>query len=162
MPVVRPNSVETKQKAPDARVDEQIMAPGKYELSPDDVFEVDIYLRQVKGRWMLADVPGDGVAHEKATFRMWTYDERVEMRKKATTYDRIRRMHLIDNDALNRLKIQKFLKSWTFSDSNPRLRLHHVNGVLTDECWEMFAKRLHPAISIHIIEEMNKVYELVG
>jgi len=93
---------------------------------------------------------------------MWRYHEAVELRKKATIYDRLRRMHVVDTDALNRLKIQKYLVSWTFDKDNPRLKLHRVNDALTDESWDMFSKNLYPNITSRIVDEMNKVFELNG
>jgi hypothetical protein len=101
------------------------------------------------------------VDHETVTFRMWSYDEMVEMRKMATTYDQIKRIHMIDHDALNQLKVQRLMIDWTFGKDNPRLKLHHVNGVLVDEAWAAF-KRLQSNIISFIFDRMNRVYELNG
>ena len=65
------------------------------------------------------------------------------------------------DDLFNRMKITKFMRSWTFGNDNPRLMLHHVNDVLTDESWGNFLK-LHPTISEFIIERMNSVLEYNG
>jgi hypothetical protein len=92
---------------------------------------------------------------------MWTYDEMADMKKMATSYDGLKRVHMIDNDSLNRFKVQRLMVSWTFDRDNPRLRLQHVNGVMTDESWRAFAS-LQPNISTCIIEEMNKVFEFNG
>jgi len=145
------------------RVDERLMKPGKYEVSDESSFTVKLYLKK-KGvaRWSLMNGPGEGVDEEKVVFRMWTFDEMVELRKMATTFDQVRRMHLIDYDALNRLKVQRLMMSWTLDRDNPRLKLHHVNGVLVDEAWTVFSKRLLPNIAQHIIDEMNAVYERGG
>jgi hypothetical protein len=138
------------------------MNPGKYEVKQDDTFTITIYLMQVEDRWRVVDGPGRNVVEEKVVFAMWRYNEAVELRKKSTIYDRLRRMHLVDADSLNRLKVQKYLLSWTFDSDNPRLRLHRVNGVLTDESWDMFSKSLYPNITSKIIDEMNRVYEYNG
>ena len=106
--------------------------------------------------------PGEGIDEEEVVFRMWTFDEMVELRKLATSFDQVRRIHLVDYDALNRLKVQRLTVSWTLGRENPRLKLHHVNGVLTDESWAAFSKRLLPNITQHIIDEMNQVYERGG
>ena len=92
---------------------------------------------------------------------MWGYDEMVDMKKMATSYDATKRMHTIDNDLLNRLKVQKLIVSWTFGNDNPRLKIQHVNGVMTDESWNAF-KLLQTNISTYLLDEMNKVYELNG
>ena len=163
MAVVKSKGGPKKSENPNQfRVDEQIMEPGDYEVGPDDTFTINVYVRKEGGRWVVVTGPGKGVIHHEVVFRMWTYHERVELRKKATKYDRIRRMHLIDNDALNQLKVQKYMQSWTFERDNPRLKLHHVQGALTDEGWMLFVKRLHPNIAIYIIDEMNRVYESNG
>jgi hypothetical protein len=150
------------QKPEQRRVDEQIMEPGQYEVGPDDTFTIHVYVKQVDKRWVVVRGEGDGIVHHEVVFRMWNYHERVELRKKATKYDRIRRMHLIDNDALNQLKIQKYMKSWTFDRDNPRLKLHHIQGTLTDEGWVLFVKNLNPSLAAYIIDEMNRVYEANG
>ena len=152
----------TKNVKDAARVDVQVMKPGKYEVQQDHTFEVVIYLVPTGKRWMVVDGPGRNVEKETVIFRMWRYHEAVELRKKATIYDRLRRMHVVDTDALNRLKIQKYLVSWTFDKDNPRLKLHRVNDALTDESWDMFSKNLYPNITSRIVDEMNKVFELNG
>jgi len=151
---------QPKQQPPPAqpRIDELLMKPGKYEVTPEDTFTVDVNLILHEGRWLLANGPAKGVESHKVVFRMWAYDEMVAMRKMATAFDAVRRLHLTDNDALNRLKVQKLLVSWTFDRDNPRLKLFHVNGTMTDESWQAFV-RLQSNIIQHIFEEMNSVYE---
>jgi len=143
------------------RVDDKLMKPGKYEVSRDTVFTVTIYSKEKDGRWILMPGPGRGIETNSVVFRMWTYDEMVEMRKMSTSFDVQKRLHLIDNDALNRLKIQRLLISWTFDKDNPRLKIWHAGGVMTDESWNAF-KNLQPNIANEIIDEMNKVYEFNG
>jgi hypothetical protein len=162
MATVRAKAGAARSEAEESRVDVQVMNPGKYEVKQDDTFTITVCLVQVEGRWRVVEGPGRNVAEEKVVFAMWRYNDAVELRKKATAYDRIRRMHVVDHDALNRLKVQKYLLSWTFDKDNPRLKLHRVNGVLTDESWDMFSKSLYPNITSRIIEEMNRVYEFNG
>ena len=159
--------VEAKpeMKIPEApkqsRVDEKLMEPGKYEVTDKNTFDIDVYLTSSKGRWIVTDRPGKDIDNHKIVFRMWNYDEMIDLKRKSTSYDAQKRLHMIDNDALNRLKIQKFMISWTFDKENPRLKLFHVQGVLTDESWQVFTK-LQPNIISHIVEEMNRVYEYNG
>jgi len=160
MPKVR--AKDATEKAAQTRVDVQVMEPGKYEVPDGATFDVKLHLAERDGRWIVMAGPGKGVQEETVVFRMWRYHEAVELRKKATTYDRLRRMHVVDHDALNRLKVQKYLLSWTLDRDNPRLALHRVNGVLTDESWDRFSKSLYPGIATTVIDEMNKVYELNG
>lgn len=153
---------EQPKPAPAAsRVDERLMKPGKYEVTPETTFKVPLFLKEREGRWIVMTGPGKGIEEHEVVFRMWGYNEMVEMRKMSTSFDATKRMHTIDNDTLNRLKVQRLMVSWTFERDNSRLRLQHVNGVMTDESWAAFAN-LQPNISTYVIDEMNKVYELNG
>jgi hypothetical protein len=151
----------TPPKKDELRVDEQLMEAGEYEVTPEHTFTIDVYLKQKGSRWIVMEKGGRGVIHEHVVMRMWTYDEMVDLKKRATTYDQLKRFHMVDHDALNRMKLQKFLVSWTLDKKNPNMKLHHQNGVLTDECWTAFAK-LQTNISTHIIDEMNSIYEYNG
>lgn len=161
MPTVQAKEEPVKVTQQGQRIDEKLMKPSKYEVSVETKFKVVMHLKEKDGRWLVMTGPGKDIDTHEAVFRMWTYDEMVEMRKMATTYDAIKRMHMIDNDMLNRLKLQRLMVSWTFERDNPRLRVYHVNGVMTDESWRAFAS-LQPNISTTIIEEMNKIYEFNG
>lgn len=161
MPVIQ-SKLDVKTAEPSSppveRVDERLFKPGKYEITPDTIFKVMIYTKDKDGRWLMMSCPGKGVETNVVVFRMWTYDEMIEMRKMSTNYDSQKRVHMIDNDALNRLKIQRLMMSWTFDKDNSRLRIQHVNGVMTDESWKAFTS-LQPNLCSFIIDEMNKVYE---
>lgn len=162
MAIVQPKAETSRpvdQSQP--RVDERLMKPGKYEVSQDTIFTVTIHAMEKDGRWIIMVKGGKGIETNNIVFRMWTYDEMIEMRKMATSYDAQKRIHMIDNDALNRLKVQRLMVSWTFDKENSRLRIQHVNGVMTDESWTAFT-RLQPNILSYIIDEMNKVYEFNG
>jgi hypothetical protein len=143
------------------RVDEKLMRSGKYEITKETIFKVEVHLKEKDGRWILMVNKGRDIESHEVVFRMWNYDEMVELKKLATSYDSTKRMHMIDNDSLNRFKIQRMLMSWTFDRDNPRLKLFHVQGVMTDESWKVVSS-LQPNILSYIIEEMNKVYEFNG
>jgi hypothetical protein len=163
--------IQKKQGAPkprgekDAvRHDRVLMEPGEYEVTRSSTFtiRVPLRLRSEEERWWVVVEDDSSVElTEEVVFRMWTYDEMVEMRKLATKYDTVRRVHMIDHDVLNRLKMQRFMVSWTFDRSNPRLELHHVNGVMSDETWVKVTK-LQTNILKYIIEQMNERYEFGG
>jgi len=143
------------------RVDEKLMKPGKYEITNETTFTVPIYAREKDGRWVLMTGPGKGIDINTVVFRMWNYNEEIEIRKLATSYDAGKRVHMIDNDALNRFKVQRLMVSWTFDKDNPRLRIQHSNRVLTDESWAAFTQ-LQPNFISFILDEMNKVLEFNG
>jgi len=163
MPVVEPNRKSKKGTITEPRYDKVLMGPGKYEVTKESLFVVRVFLvkKEDSGSnhwWVVVRNEEDAEIVEEAVFRMWTYDEMVEMRKNSTKYDPIRRVHTIDHDMMNRMKLQKFMVSWSFGRDNPRLKLHHVNGVLTDESWDAM-KKLQTNILRFIIEEMNDRYE---
>jgi len=150
-PAAKPITPQEEQK-------EALYNPGEYEITPDEDFQIDIYLQRKGKRWVV--VQNEQMADEKhwALFRMWSYEEQVQMRKDATNFDMVKRMHLVDNDTLNRLKLKTLLKAWTFDKNNQRLELNHINGVLPDEVFSR-VMNLHPNILNYIIEQMNAVLE---
>ena len=162
MPVIQEKKGANKPKGgkKEPRRDVVLMEPGEYEMSKQSTFTVRVPLKQRANdeNWWIVVDEAEAETVEEVTFRMWSYDEMVEMRKLATKYDQVRRVHMIDHDELNRLKMQRFVSSWTFDENNPRLELHHVNGVLTDEAWTK-VKSLQTNILRFIIDQMNERYE---
>lgn len=165
MPTVKPKRGVPKPRgaSQEPRHDVVLMEPGKYEVTRSSTFTVDVPLRRRSENdgWWVVVKPEHAEVTEQVVFRMWSYDEMVEMRKLATKYDTVRRVHMIDHDVLNRLKVQRFMVSWTFGEDNPRLQLQHQNGVLTDESWAA-VKRLQTNILKHLVDEMNDKYEFGG
>ena len=159
----KPNMPEAKtpEQPRGVRLDEKLMKPGKYEVTEEHTFKVEVHLALKGSRWVVVEGSGKGVETNEVIFRMWGYDEMIELKKMATSYDPQKRLHMIDNDLLNRLKVQRLMVSWTFDKDNPRLKLAHVGGVLTDESWVAFTK-LQPNIITYILDEMNRVYEYNG
>jgi len=161
MPVVKGNNKSAKLvKSPAVsgpRYDKVLMEAGEYEVTKDSTFVIKLPMSRQGKWWVLVREEDAEIVHE-VICRMWTYDEMIEMRKLSTKYDGIRRVHTIDYDILNRLKIQRLIKSWSFANENPRLALHHVNGVLCDESWQAI-RRLQTNLLQFIIGSMNDHYE---
>ena len=153
-----PQNPSSLASVAEKRIDKSFDRPGKYEVSDESDFTIELFLKNYHGRWILMERADGTTENHKVVFRMWTYNEMVEMKKMATTFDLRKKVHELDNDLLNRLKIQRLLKSWTFGDSNERLRISHIGGVMTDESWTAFT-RLQPNIAQYIIDQMNSVYE---
>lgn len=161
-------TVEEKKNAPaprgvkeEARYDKVLLEPGEYEVTRDSTFDIVMPLKKNEAGWWVMVSEKESETIETVTLRMWTYDEMVELRKLATKYDPIRRVHMIDHDVLNRLKIQRYMLRWTFDGKNMRLELQHNSGVLTDEAWAK-VKRLQTNLLKHIMEQMNERYEFGG
>ncbi len=152
-----PTSGELPGKAI-TRTDEQLYKPGKFEITKDEDFKINIYIKLKDKRWILVD--NENIADEKhwVVFKMWSYEEEIELRKKATIYDSNKRIHFVDHDQLNRLKIQKLMKAWSFEVDNPRLKIIHINEVMVDESFKA-VMNLHPNILRYIVEAMNNVLD---
>ena len=153
---------ETNSLPTTTRVDEKLMPAGKYEVTSETRFTIPLYLKKSEnGRWQVMVKDGKDIEAHKLVFRMWTYDEMIGMKKLVTKYEAEKRIHVVDHDSLNQLKIQKFLISWTLDRENSRLKLFHVNGVLADESWDTF-RMLQPNIISYILDEMNSVLDNNG
>jgi len=141
--------------------EESLYQTGEYEITPDDDFKIEFYITKIDKRWVIRREKSENTEYHWVIFRMWSYEEEIELRKKATSFDEIKRLHSLDNNILDRFKIQRLLKSWSFEEKNQRLKLHHVNGILTDECYKNVMK-LHPTVLRFIIQCMNEVLEQNG
>jgi hypothetical protein len=157
----KPGALKPRGQQKEARHDKVLMEPGEYEVTRNSTFTLKLHLKKNEDKWWVVVSEKEATTTEEVTFRMWTYDEMVELRKLATKYDQMRRVHMIDHDVLNRLKIQRYMLSWTFEKENQRFELHHVQGVLSDETWAK-VKRLQTNLLRHIIEQMNERYEFGG
>jgi hypothetical protein len=144
------------------RVDRQIMDNGQYEIPNEGYrFKVYVYLAEIDGRWVVVEDEfkgKKGVREHWCEFRMWTFKEELALKKKATVYDDLKRIHYLDTDALNQLKIQKLLVDWSFSEDNPNLEIKRQNNALLDESYDAFTK-LFPSIIRSITNKMNDVLE---
>jgi hypothetical protein len=140
------------------RLDEKLSGPGKYVVTKENLFRIRFSLINRNDRWVIVKAGTAGAEEHWVEFRMWTFNEEVELRKMSTQFDPLKKIHIIDNDFLNRLKIQRLLKSWSFEEQNPKLKLLHVNGILSDEGWQSFTS-LFPNIVRFVLESMNAVLE---
>jgi len=138
-----------------------LMPPSKFEVTENSTFDIYLTLKQIGGRWIIAQEKEMNSETYKVTFRMWTFDEMVQLRKLATEWDATKRIHYVDTFKLDMLKVKKLIKSWTFDEESIKLKLLHVNGILSDESWNAF-KKLQPNIARSIIDKMNDVLEYNG
>ncbi|MCK9154620.1 MAG: hypothetical protein M0P12_00750 [Paludibacteraceae bacterium] len=135
-------------------VELSLQKPGKYEVNPEQTFDIIINVVNHNGRWIVVHQPTRNSEEHRVSFRIWTFEEMIEIKRKSTNIDPMSRKTNIDLDMMNRMKVQKLLTEWTFSKDNPRLSIQHVNGILTDESWKAFT-RLDPTIIQKILDEMN-------
>ena len=156
MPTIKKD--EKKVQDVPAVADTSLLNAGKYEVTSNSTFTVKLNLFLQDGRWMVVDRDMKGSDHHEVVFRMWTFDEAIEFRKKATSLHAETRQQLLDDDHLNEIKVRKLMQSWTFDRENSRLKIHRVGGVLTDESLEII-KKLQENILRYIHLQMNVVLE---
>jgi hypothetical protein len=162
MKVQAKKKAEIKKVDNTPRIDSTIREAGKFELKKNESFTINFGLVDFEGRWLLAkENEGEGIESCWVKFKMWSFEEEVSLKSQATQWDSQKRMHTLNNDFFNRLKIQKLLVDWSFSKDNATFKLHRVQNTLTDESFGAFLK-LHRNICSHIIENMNRVLEYNG
>ena len=89
-----------------------------------------------------------------------TYQEELEAKRTATTYDEVRGIHYVDNDVISEWRVKRCLLRWNFHRKlrNFCKRLHRSNNQLTTESWEDF-RRLPPLVRKVIV---NKLWRSLG
>jgi len=159
---------DEQQKRVDTELDVSVI-----EVTPASRFRVTFYLLPVgeghlKRFRVVRESEADGMNKDGlegphwVEFKMWTYKQEIDLKRKCMQFDETTRMNFINNDLLNRLKIQTLLNAWSLDAKfGPRLKLVHVNGVLVDESYDMFT-RLFPNVVRFILDEMNNVLEYNG
>lgn len=156
-------STEKGNKQPD--VSPVLQNLSKYHLKEDDTFIIKFGVLLFEGRWRVVDFEKldsfpDAEKHW-AKFKMLPYGLQNWIKEQSTKYDKLLRIHKFDGDLANRIKIQKLLIDWSFSDQDDKCKLHHVNGTMTDECYGLFEK-MQPNIVNYIINKMNEVLDYNG
>ena len=136
---------------------------SKYEVRPDSEFTVQFCLKfsdngQVSVYAKDSFLQLDNLEKHWAKFRMWTYKESLEWKNQCMEFDQQIRSFKQNNCKLNELKIRHLIKDWSFSEIDPKFKLLHVNGVLSDESYEMMMG-LYPQILDNILILMNNVLE---
>ena len=159
------NSVKEKQEKV---VENKVNSPEKpkvrtiYEAGQDTVFYVKFGIVPIDGRIIV--IKEDDVDFEKnaeshwVKFKMWTYEQELEWKNESTEYDSTKRVHTLNADKLNEIKIRNLILKWSFGEKQDSLKLFHVNDLLTDESLKVFYS-LYPSVVRYIVEGMNDVLE---
>ena len=132
----------------------------KYEVTPESEFEVRFCLYFEEGRVRVfteeAKVKYPECELHWVKFRMWTYREELDWRKQSQEYDG--RAYRLNTDKFDELKLRHLIKSWSLEQYDPKFKLLHVGGVLSDESLDL-VKGLYPSIVENILYLMNQVLE---
>lgn len=164
--VVKAQKVEEKPLEQDSNQKTPVPPPRtytKYEVKPESHFIVKFGIMEQDGRIIVTDEDMLESRIEKhwVKFRMWTYAEELDIKSKATEFDSTKKVHLLNNDKLNEIKIRTLIQDWSFSQSDASLKLLHINNYLSDEGLKIVYS-LYPTIIRYIINRMNEVLEFNG
>ena len=89
---------------------------------------------------------------------MWNFREELEWKNQCMEFDSISRAFKQNIIKLNEIKIRRLIKDWSFSEIDPKFKLLHVDGVLSDESYNVMMG-FNPAIMDNLIVLMNNVLE---
>ena len=134
----------------------------KYEVRPDSEFtvkfclgfdgdKIDVYKEGT-------NLKIDGLEEHWVKFRMWNYKEELAWKSQAMEFDPAVRFFKLNQNKLTDLKLRHLIKDWSFSMKDDKFKLLHVNGVLSDESYNIMMG-LHPAILDYVVALMNDVLE---
>jgi len=138
---------------------------SKYEVGPDSSFMVEFGILAKDDRYVIMDKDEvkmtKGAESHWAKFKMWTYEQELDWKNEATEFDSTKRVHMLNTDKLNEIKLRNLILNWSFSEADNSLKMLHVNGVLADESLKVFYS-IYPSIARHIVDGMNDVLEFNG
>jgi hypothetical protein len=162
------NKVDEVVKEKEEEIENKVDSPEKpkvytiYEVGPESIFYVKFGIMPIDGRMIV--IKEDDIDFEKnaeshwVKFKMWSYEQELEWKNESTEYDSVKRVHTLNADKLNEIKIRNLILKWSFGEKQDSLKLFHVNGLLTDESLKTFYS-LYPAIVRYIVERMNDILE---
>lgn len=135
---------------------------SKYEVTPQTEFKVEFCISFVDGRVRLFKKEAKE-AHPEfelhwVKFRMWTYKEELDWKRRCGEVDATTRTLRIDQGKYDETKLRNLIRSWSFEEYDPKFKLLHVGGVLSDESYELL-QGMFPAIVDNILYMMNSVLE---
>ena len=86
MPTIQEKKGAPKPRGqnPAVRHDKVLMQPGEYEVTKSSTFTLRLPLRKNEDNWWVVVSEDEAETVEEVVFRMWAYDEMVELRKLAT------------------------------------------------------------------------------
>ena len=88
---------------------------------------------------------------------MWTYQQYNKFRDLCCEQDQYRN-YVYNRSKLFKMKIKHLLLDWSFKQTDPNMRLMHVNEILSDQSIDDFM-RLHTNILLHVQNQLNNVLQ---
>lgn len=135
---------------------------NKYQINKDTIFYIKFgiaYIKEQQDRLIIVqyDKSNKEVENHWLKFRMWSYQQCNRLKDSCCEQDMYKN-YIYNKTKLFRTKIKYLLLDWSFKESNPDMKLMHVNGILSDQSINDFMN-LHPNILFHIESELNKILE---
>lgn len=156
---------QSADEAPAADTEAHAVSFSKYEVTPQSEFTVRFCLGFADGRVRVyaedAYLRDPDLERHWVKFRMWKYDEELSWQNRSMEYQGQTRSFTLNQNRFNELKIRNLIKAWSFEEYDAKFRLLHVDGVLSDESYDIF-RGFFPAIINCIIHMMNQVLEQNG
>lgn len=139
--------------------------PTKYQVTKDSVFVIRFGIDFLEQRLILIEqeqveqFPTSQSHWVK--FRMWTYKQQIAWKDQCMRFNNESRSFVVDTNKLNELKIRRLIKDWSFAKHSDKFKLLHINGVLSDQSYQIF-KGFYPNVINGIIQRMNRVLQFNG
>ena len=132
----------------------------KYDVTPDTFFVIRFSLFEKDGivHAVTEDTEVRDAEPHWVKFRLWNYKEENTWRVSCQEYSLESRAYIMNSNKFNEIKIRNLIRDWSFAEYDEKYRLLHVNGVLSDESYDLFCG-LQPSIVFHIIRAMNSYLE---
>lgn len=159
------SSPTTSQSPSVPTVSIPLVSFSRYEVTPESEFTIRFCLGFNEGRVQIytedAYLKQEDLERHWVKFRMWKYEEELTWQNQSMEFQHQTRTFVHNQNKLNELKIRHLIKAWSFEEYDPKFKLLHVNGVLSDESYNTF-KGFFPTIINNIIYMMNQVLEQNG
>lgn len=135
---------------------------NKYQITKDSTFYIKFgieFIEQQQDRIVITqyDKSNTNIQNHWLKFRMWSYQECNSFRDLCCQQDQYRN-YVYNKTKLFKMKVKHLLLDWSFKQSDPNMRLMHVNGILSDQSIDDFM-RLHTNILFYVQRQLNNVLQ---
>lgn len=131
---------------------------NKYQVHKDTCFYIKFGVcfvqQQEKMLYIVQyDKSNRNIENHWLKFRLWTYQQSCKIKDSCCQPDQYRN-YVYNKAKLFKTKIKYLLKDWSFKETDPNMKLLHVNQVLSDQSLNDFMN-LHPQILFYIQQQLN-------
>lgn len=135
---------------------------NKYQITKDSIFYIKFgvsFVKEEEDRIIIVqyDKSLSDIQNHWLKFRMWTYQQCNKFKDMCCEQDQYKN-YVYNKSKLFKTKIKNLLLDWSFKQSDPNMRLMHVNGVLSDQSINDFM-RLHTNILFYVQKQLNNVLQ---